>query len=240
MAQINQNIRKNITKEKMSYVGQRFGRLVVLERADDATTPKGQTMIRYKCRCDCGNEKIINKCHLVSGKIVSCGCFHKEQFGNSRRKHGLSHKERLYSLWLNMKDRCYNKNNSHYNSYGGRGIVVCDEWKNDYISFRNWCISNGYKEEIRESGRNNLTIDRIDVNGNYEPSNCRFLTNKENCLNKRNNLTDEERRKICPICGKQFTVSKRNQQQTCSAGCGQVLRALAMRRKGVWKGESEL
>lgn len=227
-------------KERYSCIGQRFGRLTVIERVEDAINPNGSKSVRYKCKCDCGNEKIIRKCHLVSGATVSCGCLYVETLGKGRRTHGFSHKERLYSLWLNMKDRCYNKNNSHYNSYGGRGIVVCDEWKNGYISFRNWCISNGYKEEIRESGRNNLTIDRIDVNGNYEPSNCRFITNKENCLNKRNNLTDEERYKICPICRKRFTVSKRNQQQTCSAECGQVLRALAMRRKGVWKFESEL
>lgn len=228
---------KNIAKakaiERNSLVGERFGRLVVIERVDDAINPNGKRSIRYRCKCDCGNEKIIRKCHLVSGKILSCGCFHREQLGNMRRKHGLSHKERLYSLWLNMKDRCYNPNNNHYASYGGRGIKICDEWLNNYMSFRTWCLENGYEEEIRPSGRNNLTIDRIDVNGNYEPNNCRFISNKENCLNKMDTLTDEERYKICPICGKHFTVKKRNQQQTCSAKCGQIQRAKTMERRCV-------
>lgn len=206
--------------------GKRFGRLTVIERAEDAITPKGKTVIRYKCRCDCGNEKVIRKYHLTNGKIISCGCFHKEQLGKNRRKHGFSHKERLYSVWLNMKDRCYNQNNSHYKSYGGRGITICDEWASDYTNFRNWCLNNGYKEEIRDSGRNNLTIDRIDVNGNYEPGNCRFVTNKENCLNKRDTLTNEERNKTCPICGNKFIVSKRNQKQTCSFKCGQIIRGM--------------
>lgn len=210
--------------EKNSYIGKRFGRLLIVKRADDAVNPNGKRVIRYNCKCDCGNEKIIRKCHLASGKIISCGCFHKEQLGNMRRTHGFSHKERLYGVWLNIKDRCYNSNNNHYNSYGGRGITMCEEWLNDYLAFRNWCIDNGYVEEIRNSGRNNITIDRIDVNGNYEPSNCRFLTNKENCLNKRDTIPAEERYKRCPICGKEFVLKKRNQQQTCSAECGWKLR----------------
>lgn len=216
-------------KEKVSFVGQRFGRLLVVERVEDSINPNGKATIRYKCKCDCGNEKIVRKCHLASGETISCGCFHKEQLGNSKRTHGFSHKERLYSVWLNIKDRCYNPNNNHYKSYGGRDITMCEEWLNDYLAFRNWCIGNGYLEEIRESGRNNITIDRIDVNGKYEPSNCRFISNKENCLNKRDTLSNEERNKVCPICGNNFSVSKRNQQQTCSAKCGQVLRLSKMK-----------
>ena len=223
---MNVRFRGNMSKEKISYIGERFGRLVVVERVEDAINPNGKRAIQYKCKCDCGKEKIIRKCHLTNGKIVSCGCFHNEKIGNSRRKHGFSHKERLYSVWLNMKDRCYNPNNNHYESYGGRGITVCEEWMNEYLSFRNWCKENGYVEEIRKSGRNNITIDRINVNGNYEPNNCRFISNKENCLNKRDTMSDDERSKICPICGKAFTVSKRNQQQTCSVKCGQVIRKM--------------
>ena len=79
-----------------------------------------------------------------------------------------------------MKQRCYNKNDMHYNEYGSRGIVVCDEWKHDFMNFYNWAIENGYKE--------NLTIDRIDVNGNYEPSNCKWSTTKQQNCNKRNNI----------------------------------------------------
>lgn len=176
---------------------------------------------------------------MVSGKTVSCGCFYKEtRYG--KRTHGFSHKERLYGVWLNIKDRCYNKNNIHYRSYGGRGIVMCDEWKNDYKSFRDWCYSHGYEEKIKESGRNDLTIDRINNDGNYEPSNCRWITNKENCLNKQNTMSDEERYNICPICGKQFTQTKRNGQQTCSAKCGQVLRRKTMQGKRKWKSETKI
>lgn len=222
----NSNFRKAKAIEYKNIANQKFGRLLVLERVEDAINPNGSRAVRYRCLCDCGKEKIVRKCHLVSGATVSCGCFHNEMLGNSRRKHGFSHKERLYSVWLNMKDRCYNPNNNHYSSYGARGIVVCPEWLNSYLCFRDWCLQNGYIEEIRDSGRNNITIDRIDVNGNYEPSNCRFVSNKENCLNKRDTMSYEERNKTCPICGRAFTVSKRNQQQTCSAKCGQVIKKM--------------
>lgn len=225
------NIARAKAIERKSYIGQRFGRLTVISRVDDYVFPSGGRVVRYLCKCDCGNKKEVDKCHLTSGKILSCGCFHKEQLGNARRKHGYSHKERLYKVWLDMKDRCLNPNNKHYKSYGGRGITICREWQQNYLDFRNWCITHGYKEEIRESGRNNLTIDRIDVNGNYEPKNCRFITNKENCLNKRDTLSDSERYKICPICGKGFTVSKRNQKQTCSVKCGQVIRVRKIKRR---------
>lgn len=213
-------------KEKVSYIGKRFGRLVVVERVEDAIDSNGKASIRYRCKCDCGNEKIIRKCHLASGATVSCGCFHREQLGNMRRKHGKSgyNRERLYTIWLNMKHRCYNPQNNHYKNYGGRGITICKEWLEDYMSFRNWSYSHGYEEKIKESGRNSLTIDRKENDGNYEPSNCRWVTNKENCLNKQNTMSDEERYNICPICGKRFTQTKRNGQQTCSAKCGQVIR----------------
>lgn len=205
--------------------GKRFGRLVAVERAEDAIIPKtGKKVPRYKCVCDCGNVKIIRKLSLTSGRTLSCGCFHKEQFGAMRRKHGYGNKERLYKVWLDMKFHCFNPNCSHYKNYGGRGITICEEWKDDYGKFRSWCINNGYVEDIRDSGRNNLTIDRIDNDGNYSPDNCRWVTNKENCLNKQNTLTDSERFITCPICGSVFEVKKRNQQQTCSAKCGWKLR----------------
>ena len=215
----------HISKIRNDLTGRRFGKLLVLERAENVIKPDGKPIVRYKCHCDCGNETIVRYSSLVNGRTTSCGCYHKEKLGYMRRKHGASHKERLYGVWRNMKDRCYNENNTHYKSYGNRGILICPEWKDDYLNFRDWCISNGYKEEIRESGRNDITIDRIDVNGNYEPNNCRFITNKENCLNKRNTLTDEERYRICPVCGKRFEVRKRDEKQTCSPKCGQVIRA---------------
>lgn len=217
---------KRTSKIRNDLTGRRFGKLFVLERAEDIIKPDGKPIIQYKCLCDCGNETIVRYSSLVGNRTISCGCYHKEKLGNMRRTHGYSHKERLYGVWLDMKHRCYNKNNNHYKDYGGRGITICPEWKDNYANFRNWCISHGFTEEIRESGRNNITIDRIDVNGNYEPSNCRFVTNKENCLNKRDTLSDEERYRTCPVCGKQFILRKRNGQKTCSAKCGWVIRKL--------------
>lgn len=92
-------------------------------------------------------------------------------------KHGLRH-DPLYGVWANMKNRCYNKNDPHYERWGGRGITVCKEWKNNFKSFYDWAVANGY--------RKGLTLDRIDNNGNYEPSNCRWSTIKEQNRNKRN------------------------------------------------------
>lgn len=99
---------------------------------------------------------------------------------------------------------------------------MCDEWKNNFKSFYDWAISNGYKEEKTDKGLNILTIDRIDVNGNYEPSNCRFITNAEQAKNKRNSIPDEERYLKCPNCGKQFAINKRNGPKTCSVHCARI------------------
>lgn len=98
-----------------------------------------------------------------------------------------------------------------------------DEWKNDFLSFHDWAIANGYKEEKTDKGLNILTIDRIDVNGNYEPSNCRFVTNAEQAKNKRNSIPLEEKFLKCPVCGKQFVKKQRNGQKTCSNHCGRIL-----------------
>ena len=143
--------------------GQKFGKLTVIMCLGEE---KGKH-IKWLCKCDCGNEKIVQGNHLVEGATTSCGhCF------NCR---GL----RLYrGVWTQIKQRCLNPNCKDYKNYGGRGITICKEW----LSFENfyyWAMSHGYAD--------NLTIDRIDVNGNYEPSNCRFVDAKTQCRNKRNN-----------------------------------------------------
>ena len=121
--------------------------------------------------------------HLGNGRIAkSCGCIGHKLTGIANTKHGDSknkHMSRLYAIWESMKQRCCNENGSGYKHYGGRGIKVCSEWKNDFVKFKDWALKNGYKD--------NLTIDRINNDGNYEPGNCKFSIMKEQQRNKRSN-----------------------------------------------------
>lgn len=139
------------------------------------------------------------------------------------------HEEKLYSVWKNMKDRCYREKSKSYKNYGGRGIRVCEEWKNDYSAFRKWAFDNGYKVN---KGRNELTIDRIDNDGNYEPSNCRFVTWKEQASNKQNTLSKEEKETHCVICGKLIIKKSRNYNpKTCCRKCAAILQSKTLQEK---------
>lgn len=213
-----------LMRKRSDFTGKKFGRLTVLERAEDYVDKRNRKITRWKCLCECGNETIVRQSGLSNGTTTSCGCFHKEILGNMSRKHGLSNCGRLYPLWKSIRYRCYNKNFKDYPKYGGRGIKMCEEWSNDFRTFYDWAISHGYKEEKTDKGINILTIDRIDVNGNYEPNNCRFVTNAVQARNKRNSMKDDERYSICPVCGIKYEKKQRNGSKTCSYRCGAKLR----------------
>ena len=158
--------------------GERIGRLTVIERAKSITQKNGKLVTRWLCKCDCGNIKIIRADTLGRG-TKSCGCL-KHELDKKQHTNDPVKFKRLYRIWCCMKQRCYNKNLKAYKDYGGRDIQVCDEWINNYRKFESWSLKNGYDDT--------LTIDRINNNGNYEPSNCRWVTREIQSKNKRNNV----------------------------------------------------
>lgn len=158
-------------KAKQIKEGDKFYFLTIIKEV----APKNKKR-RFIVKCDCGVEKEVSLGNILNGSTKSCGC-------QKSKKHNLSN-TKLFRLWVDMRQRCYNKNNVNYNNYGGSGITVCDEWCKDFMTFHNWAYANGYKEETLPNGFNKLTIDRIDVNGNYEPSNCRWVDMKIQATNK--------------------------------------------------------
>ena len=155
--------------------GQKFGRLTVIKRSGSDT--KGKNAM-WECKCDCGNTTLVTTSHLTSKHTQSCGCLKKETVndGQFKKTHGQSN-TRLYRIRVGMINRCYNEKNKKYHIYGGRGIAVCEEWLNSFDAFYKWAMSHSYND--------NLTIDRINGDGNYEPLNCRWSTYSEQNKNRR-------------------------------------------------------
>lgn len=165
--------------KRLDLTGQRFGRLTAIERCGMDSSGKNSVWL---CLCDCGGTTKATTTHLRNGHTQSCGCLAMERAiegGKKTRfqtKHGASH-TRAYRIWSGMKSRCYNPNAPKYHLWGGRGVTICDEWLASFQSFHDWAMANGYAD--------NLTIDRIDCDGNYEPNNCRWVTIAEQNRNRR-------------------------------------------------------
>lgn len=156
-------------KKKIDLTGKRFGRWTVLGRSKHNSRC-------WRCRCDCGTEKDVYQSALIYGKSVSCGCYHHDMLSKRLETHGMSN-SRIYNIYHNIKNRCGNPNNNRYKDYGGRGIKMCDEWSRSFEAFYDWAIKNGYRDD--------LSIDRIDNDGDYTPENCKWSTIEQQSNNKR-------------------------------------------------------
>ena len=155
--------------------GKVYSRLTVVELSKNRSA---NNRMLWVCKCECGNVCEVRGSDLTTERVKSCGCFRIESTKNRSFKHGKSKNYRLYQTWQNMKKRCMNPNANEFENYGGRGISVCDEWCNSFEVFEKWAIMTGYNSQ--------MTIDRINVGGNYEPNNCQWLTKSENCRKAHN------------------------------------------------------
>lgn len=189
-----------MSKPSKVVVGQRYGKLVVLKQVESFVTPSGQKQRAYLCQCDCGRQKPVRAHSLVGHKepTKSCGCVSREDFREKYATHGMS-KLSEFRIWKGMKQRCSNKNCKSYADYGGRGITVCDRWKD---SFENFIIDMGRRPSKRHS------LDRIDNDKGYDPENCRWATASQQTRNSRKNkkysfqnrmITIAELAEICGI-----------------------------------------
>ncbi len=172
----------------MISVGMKYGRWSVIAQAPNRPGRKGR---RWLTRCECGSDGNVPTDHLLSGHSTGCTECRLVKFVDAGQKfpqtHGMTD-TRLYRTWGHMKDRCYLASNDHFKYYGGRGITVCDEWRNDFVIFRDWALSHGYEEA--------LTIERRDVNGNYSPDNCLWIPRAEQARNRTDTVRFEYQGKV--------------------------------------------
>ncbi len=158
-------------------IGKQFGELTVL-----GISHYKNYAAYMRCKCSCGNETVVYYPNLLRGFTASCGCLKTRFSKNSLQPNYTA----LWNVWYAMKRRCYCENDNEFHNYGARGITVCDEWRDDFNAFYEWAMANGYSGK-KANNDNFLSLDRINVNGNYEPINCRWATIKQQALNKRNN-----------------------------------------------------
>ena len=163
--------------KKIDLTGHKYGRLLVIGEAEPFYG-SGRKRRMWLTQCDCGNTLVVRGENLRQGNTTSCGCVKKIRIKESNSTHRMS-KTRIWNIWNTMKERCNNPNSINYKNYGGRGIKICESWY-EFTIFYNWAISNGYKD--------NLTIDRINNDGDYCPENCRWVTPLTQSRNKRNNI----------------------------------------------------
>lgn len=190
--------------------GQKFGRLTAIKYVGDR---------KWLFKCDCGKEKVIRTADVKSGRTQSCGCYMIERIIETHTTHNMTN-TRLYKIYASMKQRCFDKNSEEYHRYGGRGITICQEWLDNFTNFYNWAMENGYD---KEADRGQCTIERINNDGNYEPSNCRWATQEEQAKNK--NIPEVE------ICGEKHTLKE------WSDITGLTVATIRQRIKYGWKDE---
>ncbi len=184
-AKVSIGIEKGKIKKRNDYLffqpikdltGKKYGRYQIIT---ESNRDSKDGTIFWVCLCECGNIKEVSGRNLKSGSTLSCGCYSKDNRKKFSTTHGMSD-TRIYIIWCSLKRRCFYKNAAYYQNYGGRGITVCNEWRHNFMNFYNWAIFNGYEEH--------LTIERVNNDGNYEPSNCTWIPLSEQSKNRRNSI----------------------------------------------------